>query len=296
MHIVTVGATGQVARALLECGSEQGVQVTALGRPRFDLTKRDTLSAVLRSVSPDAIVNAAAYTAVDEAERNRDIAFDVNAVGAAFLARCARELAVPLIHISTDYVFDGEKDDPYTETDALAPLGQYGQSKAAGELAVMEATSDHVILRTSWVFSPFERNFVTTMLRLAKQQDRIRVVSDQYGSPTYAPDLAVGIVSIARNLTDHRGDRKLRGTFHLAGGGFTNWSEFARAIFDYSRSRGGPFAEVAPISTAEYAALAPRPRNSRLDCTKVHRVHGVTMRSWETALQTCISRLLSPNL
>lgn len=293
MHIVTVGASGQVARALVEYGSKNAVQVTAMGRPNVDLTKPNTMHSVLRAASADIIVNAGAYTAVDDAEQNQEIAYNVNARGPAFLARCARDLDVPLVHLSTDYVFDGEKDEPYTEEDSISPLGQYGKTKAAGELGVLETTSDHVILRTAWIFSPYGRNFVTNMLRLAQEQHSIPVVCDQYGSPTYALDLAAGIIAISRNLINSRSDATLRGVFHIAGHGYASWAEVATTIFNYSRSHNGPAAEVMPIPMAEYAALAPRPRNSRLDCTKVARIHGITLPPWNSALQICVSRLLT---
>jgi dTDP-4-dehydrorhamnose reductase len=287
-----VGARGQVARALVEYGSQNAVQVTAIGRPDLDFTKPDTMHSVLRAAAADVIVNAAAYTAVDDAEQNQDIAYDLNARGPIVLARCARDLDLPFIHLSTDYVFDGEKSEPYTEEDSTSPLGQYGKTKAAGERGVLETTSDCVILRTAWIFSPFGRNFVTNMLHLARQQQSIRVVRDQYGSPTYALDLAAGIISVSRNLVNSRSDRKLRGVFHIAGHGYASWAELAAAIFYYSRRYDGPTAEVIPIATAEYATRARRPRNSRLDCSKLASIHRVTLPSWDLALQICISRLL----
>ena len=293
MHIVTIGASGQVARALVEYGSRNSVQVTAMGRPNFDLTKPDIMHSVIRAASADIIVNAGAYTAVDDAEQNQDIAYDVNARGPTFLARCARDLDIPLIHLSTDYVFDGEKDEPYTEEDPTSPFSQYGKTKAAGELGVLETNSDYAILRTAWVFSPYGRNFVTNMLRLARQQRSIRVVCDQYGSPTYALDLAAGIISIARSLINNRSDAKLRGIFHIAGRGYASWAEVANAIFKYSRCHDGPVAEVIPISTADYGAAARRPRNSKLNCNKLARIHGITLPPWSSALQICVGRLLT---
>jgi dTDP-4-dehydrorhamnose reductase len=290
---VTVGASGQVARALVEYGSRNAVQVTAMGRPNFDLTKPDIMYSVLRAASADVVVNAGAYTAVDDAEQNPDLAYDVNARGPTFLANCARDLGVPLIHLSTDYVFDGKKHEPYTEEDSISPLGQYGKTKAAGELGVLETTSDHVILRTAWIFSPYGQNFVTNMLRLAQQRRSIRVVCDQYGSPTYALDLAAGIVSISRNLVNGRSDAQLRGVFHIAGQGYASWADVATATFNYSRVHNGPVAEVVPIPMSEYAALARRPQNSRLNCSKVARTHGITLPPWNSALEICVSRLLT---
>jgi dTDP-4-dehydrorhamnose reductase len=201
-------------------------------------------------------------------------------------------MKVPVIQISTDYVFDGTADRSYREDDPVKPLGAYGSSKLLGEQAVAEETDNHVILRTAWVYSPFGKNFVKTMLRLAGDRDEVGVVADQIGSPTSALDIADGILAISRNLVDRPEDRSLRGLFHMTGTGFAPWAEFASAIFEISAGLGGPSARVRPITTAEYPTPAKRPANSRLDCTKLEKTHGVVLPPWRTSLETCVRSLI----
>jgi dTDP-4-dehydrorhamnose reductase len=238
------------------------------------------------------LVSAAAYTDVNKAESEPDVAECINGQAAGLLAARARALGIPIIHLSTDYVFDGEKPGPYRENDPLNPLSAYGQSKAKGEQAVAAAHPRHVIVRTSWVYSPFGRNFVRTMLDIARRHPEIRVVSDQVGNPTAAADIATAILSVARQL---RGDDDQRyGLFHMSATGTASWAEFATAIFKASAERGGPSARVVPISTAEYPTPAKRPRNSRLDCSKIANTYGITLPDWRTSLGPCIDRLLEP--
>jgi dTDP-4-dehydrorhamnose reductase len=198
----------------------------------------------------------------------------------------------PVIQISTDYVFDGTASRPYREDDATGPLGVYGASKLLGEEAVADSNPDHAILRTAWIYSPFGKNFVKTMLRLAADRDEIGVVADQVGSPTGALDIADGVLAVARNLLERPQERALRGVFHMAGGGFASWAEFAREIFSVSARLGGPAARVRPIGTADYPTPARRPANSRLDCAKLAAIHGVALPPWQTSLETCIRRLV----
>jgi len=292
MHIVVTGTEGQVARALVERSHVHGERVTSVGRPDLDLSRPETILPSLQRAAPDVIVSAAAYTAVDLAEAEPEIAWAANGQGAAAVAAAASALGVPIIHLSTDYVFDGSSNRPYRETDPVRPLGAYGRSKLAGEEAVAGATTDHTILRTAWVYSPFGRNFVKTMLRLARDRDEVAVVADQYGSPTSALDIADGVITVARNLVERRGEHGLRGIFHMAGTGFTNWAEFAAFVFEQSRRLGGPSARVRPISTAEYPTPARRPANSRLDCTKLAVQHGVTLPEWQSSVAACVRRLI----
>ncbi len=196
-----------------------------------------------------------------------------------------------MIHLSTDYVFDGAKPAAYVESDAVGPINAYGRSKANGERAVAAAHPHHVILRTSWVYSPFNRNFVRTMLELAHRQGEVRVVADQVGNPTAAADIADGILTVARNLVERRDDERY-GTFHMAASGTTTWAEFATAVFAASAERGGPSARVVPVSSAEYQTPARRPANSRLDCAKIARVHGVSLPHWQSSLGPCVGRIL----
>ena len=199
---------------------------------------------------------------------------------------------VPVIHLSTDYVFDGTADRPYREDDPVSPLGAYGASKLLGEEAVAAEAENYAILRTAWVYSPFGKNFVKTMLRLAGEREELGVVADQYGSPTSALDIADGIIAVSRNLLERPDDRSLRGLFHMTGTGFTSWADFAAEIFSLSAKFGGPSAKVRPIASADYPTPAKRPANSRLDCTKLKEVHGVTLPPWRQSLEPCVKRLI----
>jgi dTDP-4-dehydrorhamnose reductase len=265
--------------------------IAAAGRPELDLTRPETILPALRAARPDIVVSAAAYTAVDRAESEADLAFAVNGAGAGAVAEAAATLGVPVIHLSTDYVFDGAKAAPYAEDDPTAPLGVYGASKLAGERAVARATADHAILRTGWVHSPFGRNFVKTMLGLAAARDAVRVVADERGCPTYGPDIARALVAIAGNLLASD-DAGLRGVFHLAGAGEASRAEFARAIFAGLAERGGRAPAVIPIGSGHYPAPARRPANSRLDCSRLRQSHGIALPDWRRSLACCLDRLL----
>lgn len=292
MRLVVTGRDGQVATSLLEAGQgRDDVEVVAVGRPTLDLTQPDTVFDALAAVRPDLVVSAAAYTAVDQAEDQPDLAFAVNAVGAGKVAEAAAKLGVPVIHLSTDYVFDGSKDGAYVETDATAPLGVYGASKLAGELAVAAANPRHLILRTAWVYSPFGRNFVKTMLRLASDRDEIAVVSDQWGNPTSAFDIADAILHAAAMLRDDEAFDGY-GIYHLAGTGETSWSGFARHILDTSQAFDGPWARVRDIATMDYPTKARRPANSRLSSAKFASTFGWTAPHWQHSTEKVVRRLL----
>ncbi|MER9584687.1 dTDP-4-dehydrorhamnose reductase [Mesorhizobium sp. M0276] len=292
MRLVVTGREGQVAASLLEAGQGRtGVEVIAIGRPELDLAKPDTLIEAIAAGKPDIVVSAAAYTAVDQAEDEPDLAFAVNAVGAGKVAEAARRLGVPVIHLSTDYVFDGSKDSAYVETDATAPASVYGASKLAGEQVVAAANPHHLILRTAWVYSPFGKNFVKTMLRLAADRDEIAVVADQWGNPTSALDIADAILHAAAQLN---GDKSFGapGTYHLAGTGEANWSGFARHILDTSRVSGGPWARVRDIATMDYPTKARRPSNSRLSSAKFASVFGWNAPDWRQSTEAVVHRVL----
>jgi len=250
------------------------------------------VEAALLALAPDIVVSAAAYTAVDRAESEPELAMRVNRDGPAMLARAASRLGIPVVHLSTDYVFDGTKGAPYLETDAVRPLGVYGATKLAGERAIAEASDDYAILRTSWVYSPFGANFVKTMLRLAASRDRLTVVADQRGRPSYAPDIAAGIFAVARHLLETSAPEG-RGVFHLAGGGDATWQAFAAAIVAGAAERGGRAVPVDPITTADYPTPARRPADSRLDCGKIERIHGVALPHWRVSLEACLDRLMA---
>jgi dTDP-4-dehydrorhamnose reductase len=291
MRIAVTGRQGQVARALAEAGPVLNAEVINLGRPQLDLAVPETVGPALKAATPDIVVNTAAYTAVDQAEREPEIAAAVNGTGAGAVAEAARALGIPVIHLSTDYVFDGNKTSAYVEEDLVAPASAYGASKLAGEKAVAAATDEHVILRTAWVYAPYGKNFVRTMLALAESRDEVRVVADQLGSPTYAPDIAVAIVGIVQNVLRNRSDPLLRGIFHLTGSGETSWSGFASAIFAFLAAKGMRKPALTPIASADYPTPARRPGNSRLNCAKLAYVHGIELPSWCDSLGICLERL-----
>jgi len=293
MRIAVTGRHGQVARALSEAGPQLGVEIVPLGRPELDLAAPETIGRTLTAAAPNIVVNAAAYTAVDQAEREPQKANAINATGAGAVAATARALGVPIIHLSTDYVFDGLKPAPYIEGDEVAPSSVYGASKLTGERVVAATAFDHVILRTAWVYAPYGKNFVRTMLALAQTRDEVRVVADQLGCPTYAPDIAVAIIAVARNLLSKPDEPRLRGIFNLAGSEETNWADFAATIFAILAEKGVRTPVVTPISSADYPAAARRPANSRLDCSKLVRVHRIELPSWRSSLRNCVERLSS---
>jgi dTDP-4-dehydrorhamnose reductase len=293
MRVVVTGRNGQVARALQERAPEAGISIVALGRPEFELERPETLAPALDAARPDIVVNAAAYTAVDLAESEEDIALTVNGAAAGAIAAAARALGVPVIQLSTDYVFDGRLQRPYREDDATAPVSAYGRSKLAGELAVAAATPDHAILRTAWVYSPFGRNFVRTMLRLGAERQEVSVVADQTGCPTSALDIADAVLHVARNLLSRPDDAGLRGVFHMAAEGEASWAAMAEAIFADATALGRAPVRVRPIATADYPTPARRPANSRLDSAKLAAVHGVRLPHWRGALRDCVTRLIA---
>lgn len=292
MRVLVTGREGQVARSLVERGSRAGHEIVTLGRPKLDLTGHpDAIVAAIEAEHPDLLVSAAGYTAVDKAESEPELAFAVNQSGAAAVGRAARILGVPLIHLSTDYVFDGAKTSPYTEEDTPSPTGVYGASKLAGERAVLAEHADSAILRTAWVYSPFGTNFVRTMLRLAADREEIGVVADQRGNPTSALDIAEGVLTVAANLLSDN-DPDLRGIFHMTADEEASWAEFAEWIFTASARKGGPSARVRRLTTADYPTAAKRPANSRLDCARLQRHHGVSLPSWRGSAQAVVGRLL----
>lgn len=294
MRIAVTGNTGQVATSLLERAHAAGHEVIALGRPVLDLADPASVTRALEAAKPDAIVSAAAYTAVDKAETEADVAHAVNGAGAGGVARAARDLGVPLVHISTDYVFDGGADRPYRETDPTGPTGVYGASKLAGEQAVLAAYPEgSAVLRVAWVYSPFGGNFVKTMLRVGGERDVVSVVADQIGNPTSALNIADGILAVLTNLTNSA-DPALRGVFHMTAAGEASWADFAEGIFAASARHGGPAATVNRIATAQYPTPAARPANSRLDCGLIAKTHGVALPAWQGALDIVVARLLGP--
>lgn len=292
MKLLVTGTSGQLAQALLEAGLASNIDVVAIRRPQLDLTVPGTIRTSLADARPDIVVNAAAYTAVDKAESEPDLAHEINAVGAGEVAGQCERLGIPLIHLSTDYVFDGSNPSPYVETDAANPQTAYGRSKLVGEAAVAAACTRHVTLRTAWIYSPFGNNFVKTMLRLAGTHPELGVVADQRGCPTYAPHLADAILAIARQLPASQSGATPWGVYHATGSGEASWYDFAREIFRLSGERGGPAAKVIGIGTTDYPTPARRPANSRLDCGKLERTFGVRLPDWREGAKACVARLV----
>ncbi len=280
--LLIIGREGQLARALREA---TGDDARALGRADFDLHALDAIEAKVAALAPSAIINAAAYTAVDKAESDSEAAFRLNRDAPAALARAAAALDIPLVHVSTDCVFDGEKSTPYLEDDPKAPLGIYGLSKSEGEDAVLASGARAAVLRTSWVFSATGSNFVHIMLRLSETRDAVQVVADQVGQPTFAPDLAQACLAAAQALS--HGEKSAAGVFHVAGAGALSRADFAEAIF----AEAGKQTRVERITTAEYPTPARRPKNSRLDTTKFERVFGVRPRPWRETLRACLQEM-----
>ncbi|MBF8748221.1 dTDP-4-dehydrorhamnose reductase [Pseudomonas putida] len=285
MKVLVCGRNGQVAQALqAELGGLGELHL--LGREQLDLAQPEALREPLRELAPDLIINAAAHTAVDQAEHETELAFAINAESPRVLAEEAARLGVPLIHYSTDYVFDGDKPAPYTEDDAPNPLGVYGRSKLAGEQAIAAVGGEHLILRTSWVYSLHGRNFLLTMQRLLQEKPELRIVCDQIGAPTWASTIAFSTRALIERWQN--GQAGAWGTYHLTAQGETSWFGFAQAIGEQLKARGLPCAELLPIPSSEYPTPARRPLNSRLDCSRLAREWQVSQPHWQQALIDCL--------
>jgi dTDP-4-dehydrorhamnose reductase len=285
--ILVFGAGGQVGHELMS-RAHPGTSVIGLTHADADICDANVVSTVVGHYGPVAIVNAAAYTAVDKAESEVARAFEVNETGCRNLARAATLNNAVLIHLSTDYVFDGSKREPYVEDDPTKPLNAYGRSKEAGERVVRAECPRHIVLRTAWVYSAHGANFVKTMLQLAAERDVVRVVDDQRGTPTSASDISQAIYSIIAKLGDGTAGF---GTFHLTNSGYTTWHGFAARIFDAVAARGGRVPRLEAITTSDYPTPAIRPKNSMLNCNRVREAYGIVLRPWESALDDVLSAL-----
>nr|WP_142848196.1 dTDP-4-dehydrorhamnose reductase [Telmatospirillum sp. J64-1] len=288
--ILVTGAHGQLGWEVARRGA--GLSLHALGHGDLDITDRLAVMQTIARLKPKIVINAAAYTAVDRAENDADAAYAVNRDGPAHLAAACAEVGIPLIHISTDYVFDGSKSGAYKEDDPVAPLGIYGKSKLAGEEAVREHLAHHVILRTAWVYGIHGHNFVKTMLRVGAERDTLRVVDDQRGCPTFAGDLADATLAIARQMINGTMRDECFGTFHCTGSGATSWYGFARKIFELAKPSLQKVPTIEAITTAEYPTPAKRPANSVLDCHRLEQAYGIRLRSWEAALAEMLNTVL----
>jgi len=292
MKLLVTGAGGQLGLELTGQCQSKGFEVLAPPRSRLNIIDLATVKDFIDRHRPSLVINAAAYTNVDAAESEKALAFAVNKTGCANLARICAEHGIALMQISTDYVFDGNKGTPYSETDPVAPLGVYGRSKADGESAVRATLKEHIIMRSSWLYGFYGRNFVKTILQRCRQKEEIRVVADQHGSPTSAIDLAEAIVTIANRLGT--GSPVAWGTYHYCGSGITSWHEFAQTIVEIVRSRIGiQPPRVVAIKTTEYPARARRPAFSALDCSRIQKDFGIYPKPWRQSLETVIQKILA---
>lgn len=295
MKILVAGANGQVATELRLQGESSPHQVITLGRDDLDIRFEQQVQNAFAEHQPDIVINAAAYTAVDKAEEETEQAYAINRDGAKNLAAACEMQAIPFLHISTDYVFDGSKQQAYSESDAVSPLGVYGESKWAGEQAVRENCPQHIIVRTSWVFSQHGGNFVKTIARVSAERDELRVVNDQLGSPTSA----AGIANMLLQLCDRYEQQQTLpwGTYHFAGAPFTSWHGFAEQIVDLAYQKGliDHSVKVHAIPSSEYPTPAKRPANSQLQCEKLKKALGIEADDWQMQLEQVINGLAEQN-
>jgi len=292
MKVLVTGCYGQVGQELMKLAPTHGCVAVGFDHDALDITNDEQVQKVIEEQQPNVVINAAAYTAVDKAEGDADAAFAVNVTGVKHLAEACADLAIPFVHISTDYVFDGSKHGTYMENDAVCPLGVYGETKLAGEEAVRSLCELYYILRTSWVFSAHGNNFVKTILRLGAERQELSIVADQRGKPTSAREIAHTIYMM---LTSNK---QAWGTYHLAQPEAVTWFDFAEKIFDHARVRGVrlKLAKLHAITTKDYPTPAKRPANSELDCAKLERVFDLNIKPWEESLSEVIKDLKNNEL
>lgn len=286
MKVLIAGANGQVGHSLCQRLKKYPWEVIALTRNEFDITNVEIVNRTVEQYRPNIIINCAAYTAVDKAEQEQTLAFAINRDGPAYLASAANEVDAAIIHLSTDYVFDGNAHENYTETDPTNPQGIYGASKLEGEKALASANNKHIILRTAWVFGEHGNNFVKTMIRLGSNRDALGIVADQEGGPTYAGDIANALITIVESISNN--SEIPWGVYHYSGAPHTNWYEFSRRIFDeveQANLYNKPVPTLNAITTADYPTPAKRPANSKLDCTKIEQAFGIKPSNWQAALK-----------
>ena len=291
--ILITGGSGQLGHALIKLCTARNIPFTAVSRPEFDFERPETIAACFQNVKPDIVINAAAYTAVDKAESDVAAATAGNHTGPLALAKLCEGAGIPFIHVSTDYVFDGNKGAPYAETDPTGPTGVYGATKRDGEEDILATGAKAVILRTAWVYAAHGKNFARTMLNAGRKMPVLRVVADQRGTPTAAPDLAAAILAIVKKLREAGWKPEYRGIFHATGAGETTWHGFACAIFDEAAKTGYTRPEVQGISTADWPTPTRRPPDSRLDGTKLAQVFGVRLPDWRDSLPGIVQELLA---
>ncbi|MGD2185599.1 MAG: dTDP-4-dehydrorhamnose reductase [Desulfobacterales bacterium] len=292
MNVLITGANGQLGRELVRHGHAFNIKIQSFSHQELDITNEERLHQLMTRVSPSVVINAAAYTNVDRAENESDMAYAVNTNGPGYLARHCADHGRVLMHISTDYVFDGTKGQPYQESDPIAPLGIYGQSKAQGETAIRRVLKNHIIVRTSWLYGVYGTNFVKTILKLGNEKTDLRVVADQFGSPTSAADLAQALLTIVKKLS--ASEKFDWGTYHYCGKGITTWHGFAEHIIQLAKSYTAlQIKQVTPVTTAEWPTPAKRPPYSVLDCRRLKSQFGIEPKPWQESLKHTIDRIFS---
>ena len=294
MKALITGTTGQLGFELMRQVDDHSLEAVPISEDELDITDFDWIKTIFQEVQPDLVINPAAYTNVDRAESEPETAFRVNRDGAENLAKICVDHDIPLIHVSTDYVFDGKKKEPYVEDDPVLPLGVYGKSKAAGEQAIGSLLPMHIIIRTSWLYGVYGHNFVKTMIRLGNERRELSVVSDQFGCPTSATDLAAAILHIAEHI--FKASKSAWGTYHFCGKGITSWHRFAETIFEVvGRIQSFKPPVVRPIMSSEYPTPAERPAYAALSCDRIRHRFGVKQRPWQQSLEEVINRIFTEN-
>ena len=291
MKVLITGAQGQVGKELTQIANEKGFDVVAASRADLDITQAQSVENYITQCQPDIVINAAAFTAVDKAESEQDLAFAINRDGAKNIAGACKKQNIPLLHISTDYVFDGTKSESYSEDDTVSPLGVYGESKWQGEEAIRQGLSNYIILRVAWVFGAQGNNFVKTMLRLGHDRDELNVVADQFGGPSPAKNIAQTLIDLVEQY--QKNNNLAWGTYHYCGNQKTTWYDFAKEIFKqaFELKLLNKEVKVNPITTAEYPTAAKRPENSMLNCSKLRSTFGIEMPEWKKALKQVLMEL-----
>lgn len=286
MKILITGSNGQVGTALTGLlNVRDDVELLAVDRDELDITEQTEVDKLVSSFKPDFIINAAAHTAVDKAEEEVELSYAINELGPKFLAESANRINATILHISTDYVFDGDKEGSYSESNETSPQSVYGASKLAGEIAVTKANTRHIILRTAWVFGEHGNNFVKTMLKLAKDRDALSIVGDQFGGPTYAGDIAKALITMVDNIAENK-DQASFGIYHYSGLPYVSWFEFAECVFDSAVEQGllKQIPSLASIATYQYPTSAKRPANSKLELSKIKSNFAIEASDWQKAL------------
>ena len=293
MTILITGKTGQIGHCLLEVAASRNLSVTALDRNQMDLANHKSIATTINSLRPTTVINTAAWTNVNGAEMDTDSATAVNANGAAHLAKVCNQYQIPIIHLSTDFVFDGKKSGPYLETDKTSPVNAYGTSKQQGENLVAQFNPQHIIIRTAWVHSQYGNNFVKTMLSRAIQTSSLEVVNDQTGNPTFGIDLAKALLDIAEVIQTRHTTDTVWGIYNITNLGSTTWFDLAQEVFLQSEKHDGPLAQIQPVQSTSQHNVARRPLNSRLDCKKIKKVFNISLPHWKSGVSRCVADILT---